>query len=497
VTLSSSSARAAARPDARLRPLGLRTGRQPLVAGSPGIARAVDFPWYLRFAFLGILANLLLPANLLDNIGIPYDLDGGSFPTKLHPGTYLVGIGFLLYLRYQARRGVTLGHLAGRYPAIVFYVLVMLASPVYVAVMSASSGVASYIESYIPAALIAVMWHDTTARARWVLCCSLLTVFIGDAVLALFEIALHGHLLPLSPYMMIDSFTGKAVHSESQLFINRSGEFRAFAFFDHPLTGGTMTMMASFLVLGMKLPGILRDGIILLFMVALLAFGGRAALGLTVGMLGILSLRYLVTRGLTRQLSPGDAGRVFLALSVLPVILIGVLLATDIGHRILTHAYLDDSASARSTEWKILGLMSLPQLLFGINNQDMLNYVFILGLQFPFSDIENFLLLAFISLGAVWFLVFLTAFASFMRWLWRETEGAGRLMILGLLVMVMASNSLGRKSNLLTLTVSCVMAVMPLRRRSEASAVQAVTLAQVRDPAPGLMRSPMFDGRPR
>jgi len=489
--------RAAPRADERLRPLGLRIERQTLAVGLPEVARAVDFPWYLRFAFLGILANLLLPANLLDNIGIPYDLDGGSFPAKLHPGTYLVGIGFLLYLRYQARRGVTLGRLASRYPTIVIYVLVMLASPVYVAVMSASSGAASYIESYIPAALIAVMWHDTTARARRALCCSLLTVFIGDAVLALVEIALHGHLLPLSPYMMIDSFTGKAVHSESQLFINRPGEFRAFAFFDHPLTGGTMTMIASFLVLGMKLPAILRDGIILLFMVALLAFGGRAALGLTIGILGLLSLRYLVTRGLTRQLSPSDMARVFLALTVLPLILMGVLLATDIGHRILAHAYLDDSAASRSTEWKILGLMSLPQLLFGINNQDMLNYVFILGLQFPFSDIENFLLLAFISLGAIWFLVFLAAFGGFVRWLWREAEGAGRLMIFGLLVMIMASNSLGRKSNLLTLTVSCVVAVMPIRRRSEAAAAQVATAAPARDQAPALMRSPMLGGRPR
>ncbi len=106
--------------------------------------------------------------------------------------------------------------------------------------------------------------------------------------------------------------------------------------------------------------------------------------------------------------------------------------------------------------------MERHELLFGISTDRQHLLLHQLGLDFPISVIESLWLLLLTDLGAIGFAVFVAGFACLLVWCWRHSNGAGRMMLVGVLLVASTSSSLGRKSNVLTILVPAVLVCVPL-----------------------------------
>jgi hypothetical protein len=125
------------------------------------------------------------------------------------------------------------------------------------------------------------------------------------------------------------------------------------------------------------------------------------------------------------------------------------------------HLYWDASAGVRLRVYTILGMISTPELIFGTRRDDLLALLEPMRLAYHVGVIENFWLGLLLTLGLIGFPVFVTTFAALLRWLWRQGDRQGRAMIVTLLLVATASNSLGRKSMLLVALTACVLATHP------------------------------------
>jgi hypothetical protein len=83
-------------------------------------------------------------------------------------------------------------------------------------------------------------------------------------------------------------------------------------------------------------------------------------------------------------------------------------------------------------------------------------------LEYGSAVVENFWLLIFITTGFCGFFIFLTGFTALIFWLLQSARARDlRLLILAFLITVSASNSLARKSTLLTVLVAAVLSAAP------------------------------------
>jgi hypothetical protein len=233
-------------------------------------------------------------------------------------------------------------------------------------------------------------------------------------------------------------------------------EFRPTALYDHPLTGGVMTMIGLAL-----LPDRLhfRGPLAALLMAAMLAFGGRVAVVAT-----IMSWTAIVLIDLVELLIRRDIRAIYQLVGLSAICLAGPLLfcmalSAGLGSRLAAHLYWDPSAQVRLAQWHLLGQLNWSQLLFGTTRDDLLASLNPLWLDYGVEVIENFWLLMFVTLGAAGFLIFLTGFFSLLCWCWSRTNLRGRVLLLAVVAVASTSNSLGRKSTLLVGLVAGVVCV--------------------------------------
>jgi hypothetical protein len=218
--------------------------------------------------------------------------------------------------------------------------------------------------------------------------------------------------------------------------------------------------MGVFLLLRMRMSGLLKAALFTGFIIGMLNFGGRAAL-LVTGVIIVIATGVVLLRGMIRRdLSPGFVGAVVAAVIILPPILVLLLTSTDIGTRVVTHMYMDDSADVRNLQWLILKHLNTHDVLFGVPMQRMDILKYQIGLAAETTDIENFWLLMFLNLGVIGFLVFLIALAMLMLHLGRMTaHPLGWMLLIAAIIIDSTSNSLGRKSVDLLFMVACMVAM--------------------------------------
>lgn len=407
------------------------------------VAAPVLGPRLFGLVLAGVMLRMNLSANMLAAAGIPYAQDGGNPLIKIHAGTWLI----LLALLADATRAAMSGQnwLRGR-PAVPPLFMAMIALCILHSLLSTGlSGVAVYVDSYLCAGAVAALGQGADARQRRVLGYAVLAALLANTGIALGEIAAHANLVP----DMSEDF----VHLQQA-----DREFRALALDHDPLNGAMATMTGVFLALAMTRHAGARAFLVATLMLGLLAFGGRAALAVTVTTLLALGTGALIRRAALRRLGlrtvvPILATVVFAALAAWLV-----LAGTPLGERILMHLSVDDSAAARAVQWRALGLLDQRQWLLGSSIEQVRQIEFTLGLDAPFADIEDFWLAGFVSLGAVGFAFFLTGMVPFLVWLWRSAPFWGRCMLACGMVVASASNTLARKSDLLVLLVACVLA---------------------------------------
>jgi hypothetical protein len=425
-------------------------------------------------ALFAVILEFAVSGNTLESMGINYATPGGNPLIKLHPGTYLAMIAAFMVLMLARPAGSGLVRFFRGTPALAAFVTLTLFCAFYSIVNVGFSGAAIYVESYLAAGFLAVALEGGTDRQKRSLAWWILGFCVLSIVISIIESATQTHLIGLH----FGAITDEQLGMDSE-------DFRGAGLFAHPLTAALTTSMAIFLLLRMRMNGLLKAALFTTFLIGLLSFGGRAALGITLILL-VLAAAVVLLRGIvTRNLSMGFVGTIAAAVVILPPLILIVVTSTDIGERIFSHLYLDDSADARTLQWLVLNHLNLHDVLFGVPPDRLDSLKYQIGLGGDTTDIENFWLLMLLNLGAIGFVVFLIALGSFIMHLGRTTaHPLGWMLLIASILIDSTSNSLGRKSVDLFFMVACLVAMTGYQ-----SVVPTVAMSLRRRALTGLRRS--------
>jgi hypothetical protein len=429
--------------------------RLPDARGAGGNARMRRAAFFV--ALLAVILEFAVSGNTLEVMGIDYSSPGGNPLVKLHPGTYLVALAAFMVLMLQRPAGSGLVRLFRATPALAGFILLILFCAFYSIVNVGFSGAATYVESYLAAGLLLVAIEAATDRQKRALAWWIVGFCVLSIVISIGEGATQTHLIPLH--------IGEEPTKE---MLQDADDFRGAGLFGHPLTAAVTVAMATFMLLRMRMNGLLKAALFTVFLIGLLSFGGRAAMGTTLVLVTAAAVFTLLRGLVARDLSAGFIGAIAAAVLVLVPLMLVLVTSTDIGSRIMTHLYVDDSAEVRNLQWLVLGHLNLHDVVFGVppDRLDVLKYQ--IGLGADTTDIENFWLLMFLNLGAIGFAVFLVALALLIVHLGRTTaHPLGWMLLFAAVLIDSSSNSLGRKSVDLFFMAACMIAMtgFPAARR--------------------------------
>ncbi len=425
--------------------------RSPLRQLAPRVASHGALPvpkWAFPLAMASVVAHFLISGNLIYLLGIDYNTPGGNPLVKLHPGTFLALAGALLVL-FSGRHAEALRRLYSERTGLATFLTLLTICAVYSVVSVGVSGVAVYIESYLAPGLLLIALEAGTPRQRRLLGYVILSFALLNVAVSVYESLTQSHLIP----MQIGD-----VDMEKLQRTQDSEDFRGAALYDHPLVGAMVTSTVIFLMLGMRLPPLMAAASFTILLVGLLSFGGRAAMGVTLILLIVGTTIALVKGFATRRLSGGFLAAVVGGLLLLPPLIVVLVSFTDIGSRIMTHLYYDDSIDVRNVQWEVLNHINLRDTLFGVSPDRLMSLKYEIGLDAATTDIENFWLLMFLNLGIIGFGVYLIGLFALLLHLGRTVNHPlGWIMLIASVIVSSTSNSLGRKtSDLVFLSASMI-----------------------------------------
>jgi hypothetical protein len=391
-----------------------------------------------------IMLQLIFSANVLAVLGISVG--------NIHPATFILVICAVCSL---AQGVVPLSRRFRETPSLMLFVLGIPLLTLYSIYFAGFNGSTVFIETFWSAGLLALVLEPTTAKQKRRLATILIALVLVNVLVGLQESLTHTELFPIN-YEGADASFPAATEIVD--------DFRAHAFYSHPLSASLVTSMAFFLLYTMRLRLVLAAPIFCTMLVGLLAFGGRTALVVT-SLVSVATALYLLLTGiLKRNLSPGFALSILTAAVAVPIILVVIVTQTTIADRIVDTFYYDGSAEVRMTQWEIFNRISLSNWLFGISKQDLAVLKFQIGLGGRDTDIENFWILIFLDLGLIGFSVFMTIFLGFVVHMARRTGSMyGWLLVGSAMVIDSTSNSLGVWSNDLMLEVAFLIAMAGFR----------------------------------
>ncbi len=423
---------------------------------------------------IAIVSQLVFSSNVLKTMGYEYNL---------HPSTFFIVICAIFFVGV---RGAPLSQRFRETPGLLLFVCGMPALTLYAIFFVGYSGSTVFIETFWSAGLLALMIEPATDRQKRLLGGILMTIVIANVFIALYESLSHTQLFPL----FIDPDAPDAATNDMD------DEFRAHAFFSHPLSAALVAAMAVFLLYSSRLRFIPSASIFALLMVGLLAFGGRTALGVTLLVSAATAAYTLVTGVVKRKLSLEFMLYVVTAAIVMPIVFYVVISQTTIADRIVNNLYYDGSAAVRATQWEIFNHLQLRHWLFGISKDELFVLKYQIGLGGADTDIENFWILLFLDLGSIGFTVFLALFVGFIIHLARYAGTLNGWLLAGSAFIIdSSSNSLGVWSNDLLLEVAFLVAISGYRNYSPARSFRRLSitrpvLRQVFGRSGGLMARP-------
>ncbi len=393
---------------------------------------APDRSWTLNAAvgctILAAITAFVVSAMTLYRFGVMYDAPGGSFLLKLHPATYLFLLALLLDIAGRPDALPYIVDLPRRFPGVAFFVANWTLIVAYVALFQ-HTPVTPLIDSFFCAVAMLVLYEDFDEDERALMRRLLHLVMFVNACIGILEFATHFRLTPF--------VTG------GRLITN---DYRSTALLGHPLlNAGSTGLYALMLFFGgdRSLRPPLRFGLLVTQLVALVPFGGRTSLVLTIGLIALGSLRGIaeILRG--RRF---DMRVALIAMLVLPLIAV-VLAAAWQGGVLdpLIDRFTDDkgSAEARVVIYQLFDSFSLEGILLGPNPDQLASLQATLGIEY---GIENSWLGLVFQYGALMTVAFALGLFALIGELWRRSHAYGAVMVFFFLIQVSSSASLSVKS---------------------------------------------------
>ena len=414
------------------------------------------YAWY--FLVLAVGAYMLLSAQMLLSLGIPYDAPFGPPVAKVHPGTYCLLLAWFLALISHGNPLAVLACQMQQHRLLATYFSCVVSVFIWVLLRHGVSGAAFIIEAmWTPAIAAFVLYLLDPARHRQIVKIVIL-LLLANAVLALGEVTFHARLTPLDQ-----------VHKD----LVDEPYFRASAFLGHPLHNAmiTVSLLPAVVLMPWSLPR--RLVVILLMFLSILAFGGRAslvagvafygALAAIYGMINVVRLRYSYL-----QLTGGA-----LALMFGLTALIGIVASTGLGARIFENLQMDSSASVRLSVWGAFNYLSDTDWWIGVAPAQIDHISLRLGLDPVYEAIENFWIYLFLQFGIVGFIPFVFGLGCLLAVLWKAANPALRTALLVYFLVASSANTLASKTVSLMLLTLVIIAGEAFRQPHAISDVRA------------------------
>jgi endoglucanase len=393
----------------------------PRIVPRPPPTTALPQPAGIRpaafLAGLGIALYLLVSDPLLLQWGIPYDVPGGTFLVKLHPGTWAI---LLALVAVALPNGPIrlIDAIRTRFPALLAYLAVIVGLMAVTIARFGLSGSAFVIDTLLTPGLLLVVLLSLTLEERRALFLLAVLLVTANSMLGIGEALTGRHLIAytIDGIVIVEPY------------------FRATAFVGHPLRNA-LVAMTYLIVLPVLAPRhrILTPSAMAILAISLLAFGSRTAFVGAGGAAGLWLVARIGTT--TRTLLAGKLQRGLANVLLLLAILAGMAAAVTIlivafrlGDRIFEGFRLDASARTRLASLGAFELVHWPDIIFGIGPPGIDRVLQYLRVFSHVSDaiesywilwVLNFGLLGFIPLAATgaWMILELLRRAPLPTWI--------------------------------------------------------------------------------
>ncbi|WP_210337669.1 VpsF family polysaccharide biosynthesis protein [Mesorhizobium sp. INR15] len=413
-------------------------------AAAPRSRNSIDLVTRLGLV-VTVVVLFSISGGMLWLVGYNYDGLFGSPATKIHPSTYLI---VLLFAWRSCTFGNPVGYcvsVADKRPATALMAVISIVL-LFVVILRQRPGMAGMIDTFVAAALFVLMLSEGDEKTFTRLQTAIHAVMTANALLGLFEFATKTLLFP---YRL-----------DGVAFVT---DLRSSALQGHPLSNATLTSVYVLALLSgsRSLSAPMRLGLIGLQCAALVAFGGRSAMVVTI----VLGGCYLLFHGL-RTLRKGrisllGAALAFMLAALLPVALV---VAASLGFfDALAERFVSDggSANARVEMFEIFKYLELRDVIVGPSVDFVSSLRRINGLE---QGIENPIISMTVYHGAAFTLLMLFGFGLFMYEVARRCHPGVWLPMMGWLMLLNTSESLASKSTILSkFVVLCLVLYRPAR----------------------------------
>ena len=396
-----------------------------------------------RLLALSMLCYVFTSGAVLDLL-YPYVSPGGSPFVKIHPGTYLI---FLTFAWLVARRGVTeiLVRDTSQLWARQFALTVLLIGLINF-LKFGPAGAAYILDTLLAPSLAVIIMAHITPEQRVGLAKLLLTVLFINSLAAIGEFLVQKNIFPRE--------------KEGGIY------FRGSGFLGHPLNNGLITApMLPLLLLTDWRPS-RKLAVASVYILSILAFGARSALGIGIGALlvamllagcGLISRKRMPLQWLAAV--PWGLAIAFASMTIL-------ILGTGFGTRFIERGIMDENAAVRVNAFKLLSYLSDAQLWRGIDT----SYYQLLLEKYPdLMIIENFWINLLVNFGTPIFGIFCISLTWYLYGMQKHQKMLLKFAIFSFLLIASTNNSLSTKSSALVIfSVAAVgLEARQLRSRSK------------------------------
>ncbi|MBE0581449.1 VpsF family polysaccharide biosynthesis protein [Devosia sp.] len=379
---------------------------------------------------VALAVRIVVSPMLMDRM-VTYTEEGGAFYEKLHFGTYLIFL--MLPLALFSQPFGLKGEEIGRFKALLWYCLAILALVVVLFVSGRPGSSVFLIDTYLVAGAAGLIVLALGRDARRLLAEFVLLILIVSAVIGIGEALTQRRLLP---YDLVEL------------------TFRPLGLSEHPLALGALCATAVGFVALTQWRIWVRVAAIFVLFVGCAASGARFALLLTIAEILVL-LVFLPWPRLSQRQARRAKALVLLATLVGGTIMIGLLAGTGLLSR-FGDTLFDENFYARLTVYQVFSMVGWQELLFGMPPADLLALVNE-KLNLPF--IESAQVVIGLTFGIPLALVFTWIFGWIMLRLLRGAPLAAWIGTATFVLAALSNNTLSAKQPMMTIIFVLLLAL--------------------------------------
>lgn len=415
---------------------------------APRAARPLACTFIAALFLVIVLVLFSVSSGVLWNLGINYNGVTGAIASKIHPATYLAFATLGLLMLARRNPASFFVALVTKHPGTLAFLLATLLVGGII-VLDGRKGIATIFDTYLLAIIVALIAAEMETR-DFTRAEKLIHVLLAaNALLGLAEYALNTRVFPFR-------FDGAALE----------WDYRSNALLGHPLENAQITGLYIMVLLaggGASMPKSLRPAAILLQLAALVPFGGRTALLLTVAMAAL----WMVPRVLQVLRGARLSLPVLAAIAVLaPLVTLGVgLIAAGGFFDVITDRFDDDggSAKARVEMFAIFDHLSAHDIFIGASSDVIDSLRTSRGLE---QGIENPVVRLLLYQGVVFTTFLIAGFTLFLIEIARRLQPGYGMAMIFFLVIISSYESIANKTVGLAQFVVLLLVMFPRPRKT-------------------------------